>query len=123
MCVVNSEDLRIPVRVRIIACFGRPGHYIATAASVYRIPVTADIICCVVDRELLCRKDGIVDNSDGVSFVVRKKAGVVTIEALPKKPAEKVNAEFGGKILESRSERQHHSGRTKVYLRSWVGHV
>ena len=123
MCVVNSEHLCIPVRVGIITCFGRPGHYIATAASVYRIPVTADVICCVVDRELLRRKDSIVDNSDGVSFIVCKKAGVITIEAFPKKPAEEVNAEFRGKILESVSEHRHHSRRTNFYLCGRVGHV
>ena len=104
MGVINPKHLRIPVWMHVIAHFRCPNHDIGTAASFYCISVTANVVCCVVDRELLCRKNNIVDNSDQVSFVICKQMGVITIKALPKNPAEKVNPEFENKVLEAVSE-------------------
>jgi len=100
--MINPEHLRIPVGMSIVTHFGRPNHNIATVTGIYRIPVTADVIRRIVDRELFCQEDGIVDDPDGVSFSVRKETGIVVVEALPKKSAEDVNAEFEDKILGSR---------------------
>lgn len=54
MGVINSEHLRIPVWMGTITYFGGSNHNIATAACVDCIPVTADVVCCVVDRKLFC---------------------------------------------------------------------
>lgn len=42
-----------------------------------------------------------IGNSNRVPFLVRKKAGVVAIEALFKEPAEEVDAELINKVLKS----------------------
>lgn len=97
--VINPEHLGIPVWVCIVTHFRRPHHNVATAVGINRIPITTDVVRGVVNGELFRRKDRVVDNSNGVSFIICKQAGVITIKAFPKKPAEEVNAKLKDKIL------------------------
>lgn len=91
--VINPKNLGIPVWMGI-TCFRRSNHNITTVAGVYCIPVTADVVCCVVDGELFRRIDGVVNNPNRISFVVCKQGRVVAVKVLPKKSAEEVNTKF-----------------------------
>jgi hypothetical protein len=100
MGVVNPKNLCIPVWVSAGTSFRRPEHNIGMNTGVNRITITTDVICCVVDGKLFGRKHGVVDKSNRVPFFIREKAGIVTVKAFVKEPAEEMDMEFVNKILE-----------------------
>ena len=99
--MVNPKDLGIPICVSIATDLRRPEHDVRVSVRVNDIVITADVICCIVYQKLPCRKDSIVDDSNCVSLLICKGTGVITIKALAKEPAEKMNTEFTDKILEA----------------------
>ena len=100
--VVDPEDLRVPVRVSIGSNFGGPKHNEGAGIHIDGVAIASDVVGRVVHGELLCRIYSVVHNSDRVSFLVRKKAGIISIKTLTKKPAEEMNAELVDEILKTR---------------------
>jgi len=97
--VVNSKDLGIPVRMSTRAGLRRSEHNITTCAGVYHVTIMAYIIGSVIHRKLFRCKNGVVDDSNRVPFLVSEVAGVITIQPFPQETAEEVNAKLGDKIL------------------------
>jgi len=83
MCMVDPEDLRVPVWVGVGTGLGRPKHDMATSAGVYCITIATDVVCGVVDRKLFCRKYGVVDNSNRIGLLIGEETGIIAIEAFP----------------------------------------
>lgn len=50
--MVNSENLGVPIRVNAGSDLRRPEHDIGMSVRVDRITVAADVVGCVVHREL-----------------------------------------------------------------------
>lgn len=81
--MVNSKDLRIPVRMSARVDLRRPKHNVATTAGIDCVAIATDVICSIVHGKLFCRVYGVVDDPNCVPFFISEEAGIVAIETFP----------------------------------------
>lgn len=69
-------------------------------AWVYRVPVAADIVSGVIDRQRLDRVDLVVGDVDRVPFVVSECLGIIAIKISPEELVQEVVSEFRHESLQ-----------------------